>query len=100
MATNVKPGTKIYSKHTVSLGSALYFALVLTSGFVESKGTRNACLTWILPRQHTTMSVLYPILIISSNQNLKKHFKQSFTEICNCVLKYFRSNKIEYFVES
>ena len=82
----------ILSKHTVSLGSALFFSLLLIGGLFASFGLRQSKLYFVIPLLCTTVSVFFPLLIIFSNQGLKQHFLKSLPGMSK---NYFRSNRVD-----
>ena len=66
--------TSANSKYTVSLGSALFFAMILIGGVLGKYTTRNLQLLFLWPLQSTEMSVFFPLLIILNNPKLKDEF--------------------------
>ena len=84
----------INSKHTVTLGSAIFFSVVLLGGFIEIYGTRNTRLFVYLPLQLTTMTVFFPLFTIFYNPKLKKHFLQLFLSISKLILCFYPHTKI------
>ena len=82
------------SKHTVSLGSALFFALVLVGGLVAKFGTRQTRVFFFIPLQITAISVCFPFIIILGNPKLKKEFLNFLAKPFIICLKYYPVNRI------
>ena len=90
-----KSTAKINSKHTVSLGSAVFLALTIIGGFMTNYGTRNARLFYLLPIQLTSILVFVPLFIIYSNQKLKDHFLQNISKFLKLQFNCLKNNSIE-----
>ena len=64
--------------YTLSLGAALYFALILISGLLVRSETRHRMLYFYKPLQITAVAVLFPLFIILWNRKLKHEFVELF----------------------
>ena len=96
VSTTIESKTSLVnSKHTVSLGSALFFVLVLIAGLLSNSGTRTVKLFYLMPLEITAMAVCFPMLIIIWNPNLKKTFLQHYLEQHMRLFKCCCSNRIE-----
>ena len=90
-----KSTTKINSKNTVSLGSAVFLALSIIGGFMTNYGTRDARLFYLLPIQLTSLSVFVPLFVIYSNPKLKDHFLQNIPKFMKLQFNFLKNNSIE-----
>ena len=90
----IQKATSMNSKYTVSLGSALFCALVLPIGFTSVNATRHIRLFFLIPYNVTLLSVIFPLLIIVGNSNLKKDLVKILSSPFKIYLKCFTSNTI------
>ena len=64
----------INMKHSVSLGSVMFFVLALSVGLAAGNATRSTRLFVFIPWHITAFSVIFPLLIIFGNPKIKKDF--------------------------
>jgi hypothetical protein len=82
------------SEHTVSLGSATFFALVLTTALMAKFGTRQTRLFFLMPLQITAMSVFFPLIIIFGDPKLRRVFSIFIKKPLSICLNSYAVNKI------
>ena len=85
----------INNKHTVSLGSALFFALVLLGGLTLLFVSRRERIFFFLPLILTIVAVFFPIFIIFGNPKLKMEFYQTVNKPLSICLKHLPNNMIQ-----
>ena len=78
----IQKATSINSKYTVSLG------------FTSVNATRHIRLFFLIPYNVTLLSVIFPLLIIVGNSNLKKDLVKILSSPFKIYLKCFTSNTI------
>ena len=70
----VNKAASINNKYTVSLGSALFFAIVMIFSISSQNSTREKKLYFFSPVGITLGCMCFPLLIILGNPKLKKEF--------------------------
>ena len=84
----------VQSKNTVSLGSALFFVLILIAGLLSRSVSRSIKLFYLMPLQITAMTLFFPLVIIFKNPKLKQKFLQSLPWPIALYYKCFSRNTI------
>ena len=84
----------INNKYTVSLGSALFFALIMIFSIASHKSTRQEKLYFFSPVGITGGCMCFPLMIILGNPKLKKEFVKILKRPLKKYLKCFSTNMI------
>ena len=90
----INKATSINNKYTVSLGSALFFALVMIFSIASQNSTREKKLYFFSPVGITGGCMCFPLMIILGNPKLKKEFVQYVKKTLIKYLKCFSTNMI------